>query len=280
MKKNKKYGHMHLHTPASDGLITPQDIIDAGLDFVCITDHDSMANVDAYRSALEPHGIKVISGVEITTRHLGKDIHVLLYNPKIKDTKFVHNMGDARMRRTERAIEIAKKIQEQEFSIDEGFMLKANGAIAKGNVAREVFNDKKNKELLKNLGLKTTHDFIRAYLNEGKPAYVPMERIPLDEYIKGVDAIKVLAHPAKDLVPWDDDYIIESLVRHYEFTGIETRTQDGRGNGLENTHYQHLATILDLTETCSNDCHIKEDLYNRRESEKTLERLLGAEARL
>lgn len=277
--KKNKYGQMHLHTPASDGLIIPQDIINAGLDFVCITDHDSMDNFDKYRKELEPSGIRVVPGVEITTTHFGKDIHVLLYDPKRIDIEFFDKMKDTRRRRIERALEIARKLRSEGFLIDDGFMLKANGAIAKGNIAYEVLKEDENKPLLEKQGLKTTHDFIRAYLNDGKPAYVPMQRIPLEEYLKGVNAVKVLAHPAKDLVPWDDDYIIEDLVRNkrYRFTGIETTTQDGRGNELVNTHYQHLATILDLVGTRSNDCHVKEDLYHRKESEETLDELLAHE---
>jgi predicted metal-dependent phosphoesterase TrpH len=57
----------HCHTLASDGMVTPEELVDAavkaGLDLIAITDHDTMAAVWG-----EHDGVTVIRGEEITTR--------------------------------------------------------------------------------------------------------------------------------------------------------------------------------------------------------------------
>ena len=62
----------HCHTFASDGMVTPAQLIDAakgaGLDLIAVTDHDTMDSVrDAQRLGGE-RGIEVVAGQEITTR--------------------------------------------------------------------------------------------------------------------------------------------------------------------------------------------------------------------
>ena len=74
-------GHIHLHTKASDGKIEPEHIIEAGHDFVAITDHDTFGSIERFK-VLEEHGIEVIPGIELSARHMGKNIHMLVYYPK------------------------------------------------------------------------------------------------------------------------------------------------------------------------------------------------------
>ncbi|QSX00399.1 PHP domain-containing protein [Haloterrigena alkaliphila] len=62
---------LQIHTNASPCSSTPPERVaeaaaDAGLDGVAVTDHDTLANVDAVRDAA-PDGLAVIPGVEVTT---------------------------------------------------------------------------------------------------------------------------------------------------------------------------------------------------------------------
>jgi predicted metal-dependent phosphoesterase TrpH len=62
----------HCHTLASDGMVTPAQLVDAAvrakLDLIAITDHDSMDSVKEAQRHGESAGITVIAGEEITTR--------------------------------------------------------------------------------------------------------------------------------------------------------------------------------------------------------------------
>jgi predicted metal-dependent phosphoesterase TrpH len=63
---------LHIHTTASDGKFTPAEIVrksrQNGLEYIAITDHDSIEGViPAQEEAEKTPGIMVIGGVEINT---------------------------------------------------------------------------------------------------------------------------------------------------------------------------------------------------------------------
>lgn len=70
----------HCHTTASDGMVTPAELVDAavaaGLDVIAITDHDTMRNAAEVRRRGEEAGLGVVMGMEVTTRWPGQT-HVL-----------------------------------------------------------------------------------------------------------------------------------------------------------------------------------------------------------
>src|SRR6266849_7960160 len=61
----------HCHTLASDGMVTPAELVDAavkaGLDLIAITDHDTMAAARAVHERGEAAGLAVVMGQEVTT---------------------------------------------------------------------------------------------------------------------------------------------------------------------------------------------------------------------
>src|SRR6266851_1361334 len=61
----------HCHTLASDGMVTPAELVDAavgsGLDLIAITDHDTMASAREVVERGQAAGIAVVAGQEVTT---------------------------------------------------------------------------------------------------------------------------------------------------------------------------------------------------------------------
>lgn len=66
----------HCHTLASDGMVTPAELVDAAiaarLDLIAVTDHDTMESVLETQKRGEAKGISVVAGQEITTRWPGQ----------------------------------------------------------------------------------------------------------------------------------------------------------------------------------------------------------------
>lgn len=62
----------HCHTTASDGMVTPRELVDAavkaGLDLIAVTDHDTMSSVLEVKQRGEAAGLSVVPGQEVTTR--------------------------------------------------------------------------------------------------------------------------------------------------------------------------------------------------------------------
>jgi hypothetical protein len=62
----------HCHTLASDGMVTPAELVDAAvnahLDLIAVTDHDAMDSVEESQERGAAVGLTVVAGQEITTR--------------------------------------------------------------------------------------------------------------------------------------------------------------------------------------------------------------------
>jgi hypothetical protein len=62
----------HCHTTASDGMVTPQELVDAAveahLDLIAVTDHDTMASVKEVQLRGQELGLTVVAGQEVTTK--------------------------------------------------------------------------------------------------------------------------------------------------------------------------------------------------------------------
>lgn len=62
----------HCHTDASDGMVTPAELVEAaveaGLDLIAVCDHDTMASVAEAVARGAELGLAVVAGEEVTTR--------------------------------------------------------------------------------------------------------------------------------------------------------------------------------------------------------------------
>jgi 3',5'-nucleoside bisphosphate phosphatase len=74
---------LHLHTIYSDGSWRPKELFAylaaEGFGIVSVTDHDTLAHLNELRLLGETHRIRVLGGVEVTSRWRGKIAHVLCY---------------------------------------------------------------------------------------------------------------------------------------------------------------------------------------------------------
>jgi predicted metal-dependent phosphoesterase TrpH len=75
---------LQIQTTFSDGHDTPTEIIKmakkAGVQYLAITDHDTMDGVDEALLAAKGTDIKVLAGAELSATFQGKRFHVLAYN--------------------------------------------------------------------------------------------------------------------------------------------------------------------------------------------------------
>lgn len=87
-------GDFHIHSTASDGSLTPKEIVlyakKTGIDIIAVTDHNSTGGVGEAVEAGKEYGVSVIPGVELSTRYKGNSIHVLGYfkNTNYNDSDF------------------------------------------------------------------------------------------------------------------------------------------------------------------------------------------------
>ena len=73
---------LHLHTTASDGLLTPARMVRearlAGMNIIAITDHDTVSGVREALDAGVREGVRVLPGLELSVGG-EEEIHLLAY---------------------------------------------------------------------------------------------------------------------------------------------------------------------------------------------------------
>jgi len=84
-------GDLHCHTKLSDGSLGIEDIIvqakRTGIDFVSITDHDTLSSTSRAAVLGERYGVHIIPGVELSAwdKTRNSKVHILCYSPQKPD---------------------------------------------------------------------------------------------------------------------------------------------------------------------------------------------------
>ncbi|SHJ59183.1 hypothetical protein SAMN02745751_02918 [Dethiosulfatibacter aminovorans DSM 17477] len=89
----KIYYDLHIHSglsPCGEKEMTPNNIVNMsiikGLDIISVTDHNTVENYPAVKAVADKTGMKVIPGIEITSR---EEVHILAYFNTYEDAKIV-----------------------------------------------------------------------------------------------------------------------------------------------------------------------------------------------
>jgi predicted metal-dependent phosphoesterase TrpH len=82
-------GDFHIHSTASDGDLSPREIVthakSLGVDTIAITDHNCTEGIEEAADAGRINGVAVIPGIELSTEYKGEAIHILGF---FKDQRF------------------------------------------------------------------------------------------------------------------------------------------------------------------------------------------------
>lgn len=124
---------LHIHTIASDGHSTPEQIIKNAkkhkLDIISITDHDTIRGYQKAVDVAKEYDVKLLPGIEITSDFNGRECHLLGYcfnpeDPGIKKLLVRHYHS-----RLERGKWIVDELSKQGLDIDiEEVKAEANGS--------------------------------------------------------------------------------------------------------------------------------------------------------
>ena len=222
---------LHIHTTSSDGVLTPYEVIDEAkknnVKTISITDHDT---VSAYTKELIEYAkekeIKLIPGIEISTKTKRCGIHILGYDIDIHNKEFLEKLEKIRNARHDYLYNVSKKLKELGYIVNIEELDKIE-SVTKAHIALDIINNKENnKQLLKEFNdIPSKGQFIETLLNEGCPAYVKKESITpkeASELIRKVNGKVVLAHPVayyyEDNLTEED---IQELIEEISPDGIE-----------------------------------------------------------
>ena len=262
---------LHMHTNKSDGALTPKQIIDeaakANLQAISITDHDT---IDVYTDETikyaKEKGIKLIVGVEISTKSDRCGIHVLGYNFDLNNEEFKQKLDKIRNAIHDYLKAVAKKLEKLNYKINVEELDKIK-SVTKAHISKNIIENEENKEeLLKQFGhIPNKGEFIETIMNENCPAYVQKVTVtPKEaaEMIRKAGGKVVLAHPVA--YANEDNMTVEEvqqLINKMKPDGIEAYyIYTNRNNEYINEidKWLKLAKDNNLFSTIGSDFHIKD----------------------
>ena len=191
---------LHIHSRASDGTLSPAEIIAlaSGLNLgaISITDHDSIAGSREALLCGLPDSLGFLTGVEISAEpppsYPGAgSIHILGYGFRLDDPELNRSLEKLQDSRRGRNPEIIARLNKLGIAIriEEVEREAADGQPGRPHIA---------KLLIKKGIAKSMDDAFDRYLGNGRPAYVDKFRIEFSQAIELINAaggIPVLAHP-------------------------------------------------------------------------------------
>ncbi len=248
---------LHIHTTYSDGVFSPEKIvdtaIDAGLDAIAITDHD---NVLAYPIAMNyakkiadsgGKALEILPGVEINTIYKDIEIHILGYFMNRDDSDFqdmLKSQQKARIEQTEQILHLLNKKEGIHVTFDKLKSLVAEGgSIGRPHIAKAITLAG---------GTTSVMDAYSKYINNDSDVYVQRKTISPHEAIEIIyDAggIPVFAHPF-DVE--DAENLIKEFM-HYGLRGVEAYHRKHSPAMVE--YYSSIAEKNGLIITGGSDFH-------------------------
>lgn len=248
---------LHIHTNYSDGVFTPEKVVDAAieaeLDVIALTDHDNILSYEVAQNHIaklakeKKKTIKVIQGIEVNTIHDGEEIHILGYFMDTNNADFqelIKTQQHARVKQTKEIIALLNKKEGIHVKYEDiKKQVASGGSIGRPHLAKAITNVG---------GTGSVIEAYEKYINDKSSVYVQRKTVsPHDavEIIYDAGGIPVVAHP-HDLENAAE--LIKDLM-HYGLRGVEAYHRKHSPAIIE--YFSSLAEELGLIVTGGSDFH-------------------------
>jgi len=106
---------LHLHSHHSDGVLDPAALVELcaarGVSLLALTDHDTVEGCAAAQAACRVHGLRAVTGVEISCEWSGQTLHVIGLDFAADDAALTGLLADIRERRSTRIAEMGERLE-------------------------------------------------------------------------------------------------------------------------------------------------------------------------
>ncbi len=237
---------LHTHSTASDGELAPPELVrlalERGLTTIALTDHDSIAGIDAAMRAARGTALEVIPGVELSADVPQGEVHVLGYFVDWHAADFLAMLVQFRDGRYGRAEKMTQKLTAlgAPISFERVKEIAGDAAIGRPHVAQA---------LVEAGHVATVTEAFDKYIGRNGPAYVERFRLTPEDAVALIlraGGVPVLAHP-REVTDWIFPLVKAGLLGlevHYGLYDDATRAELAR-----------LAKQYDLIATGGSDFH-------------------------
>jgi 3',5'-nucleoside bisphosphate phosphatase len=250
---------LHSHTDASDGSLTPQELVElakrSDLDALAITDHDTFAGYEAARPFARAAGLDLVRGIELNATVYAREgarqrsVHVLAYFPSTEPAQgLMEWLDNQREERRSRNRRLAQVLQQRgiDIRVEE---VEARGKTLAGRVHFA-------RLLVEKGYAASSEDAFRRYLGETAPTYVHRRSQSMEELLatlREAGGIPVIAHPVRLSVPREQERELLIEWKRAGLLGLEVYHSEH--SPVLQAHYRQLAEDLQLLPTGGSDFH-------------------------
>ena len=212
---------LHTHTNHSDGSISTAELVRLAKEknlIIALTDHNTVSGLPDFLAEAERLGVTAVGGTELTTEYDGREFHLigLFIDPEYYDDveRLCRNLL---MMKELSNRDLVDKLRALGYDIDYDEIKKRN---LKGNANRAHIA----QELVDRGYVSGVREAFVTLLEEECGLYKPTGRLKLCdaiEFLRGIHAVPVLAHPLKDITPDQLRAMLPELISH-GLVAIET----------------------------------------------------------
>ena len=246
---------LHIHTLYSDGVFSPEKIvdtaIDVGLQVIALTDHDNVLSYPVAKDYLKKTSredkLQIIQGIEVNTLYKNYEVHILGYFMDVNNSDFQNMLKvqqQARVKQTKEIISLLAKKEGIKIKFEDiKKQVAEGGSIGRPHIAKAITNAG---------GTTSVIEAYSKYIHDDSPVYVQRKTVsPQDavEIIYDAGGVPVIAHP-------HDLDIAESLIKElmqYGLRGIEAYHRKHTPACVE--YFSSMAEELGLIVTGGSDFH-------------------------
>lgn len=188
---------LHCHSTCSDGALSPEELVarasEKGVEYLALTDHDTIAGQQRAVLAAKKHHVQMISGIELSCVWSNYTIHILGLNFDLDSPAMFEAEKKQMQSRVQRAEIIADKLHKKGLPniYEEACLKSASGVPGRPHFAEVMLE----KNLVASMG-----EAFKKYLGAGKPGDVKSLWPCLEDvtaWIKESNGSAVIAHPRK-----------------------------------------------------------------------------------
>lgn len=189
---------LHAHSTASDGSLTPGELLQlavkTGLSAVVLSDHNTVAGLPEFVEAAKELPLEAVPGVEFTSEYEGIELHILgLYIQPAHYEKINALLDEFKHRKEESNQKLVAALEAAGYHANYGKFCDNHGYVNRAHIAQA---------LVEAGHLESVEKAFKTLLKEGGGYYQPPKRLDafhIIRFIKSMGAVAVLAHPLLNL---------------------------------------------------------------------------------
>jgi len=251
---------LHCHSVVSDGTLTPEALAQRaaanGVELWSLTDHDEVGGQHRALAAARAHGMKYLTGAEISVTFAGKTVHIVGLGFDADDEALRDGLAATRGGRGERAQEMSEQLARV------GIKGAYEGALRYVGNPELISRTHFARFLVESGVCRDTGEVFRRFLTDGKPGFVPHRWATLGDAVRWITqarGIAVIAHPARYPFTANEEYALFTEFKSHGGQAVEVVT--GSHTAAESVRYAQTAREFDLAASRGSDFHSPDESH-------------------